>query len=167
VFERHCQVVGDASVTKQQEALSRRDCHRPDAEAARFAPVIVAQRSKRFRIASRYADADSRCRRGRKWWKMPSWSEVVDNGSIGRQKALGVTRRLAPLHAMLPLTSLAFLYVETGRQEAALALLKALTEQGTLLPQATRHAFSVKTRNFGRYLTGFSSNLRRSISRDL
>ena len=27
----HCQVVGDASVTRQQQALSGCDCHRPDA----------------------------------------------------------------------------------------------------------------------------------------
>jgi hypothetical protein len=30
-YEGHCQVVGDDSVTRQQQALSGRDCHRPDA----------------------------------------------------------------------------------------------------------------------------------------
>ena len=30
-FFRHCQVVGDDMVTRQQQARSRHDCHRPDA----------------------------------------------------------------------------------------------------------------------------------------
>jgi putative spermidine/putrescine transport system substrate-binding protein len=29
IFTRHCQVVGDNIVTRQQQARSRRDCHRP------------------------------------------------------------------------------------------------------------------------------------------
>src|SRR5215813_13901316 len=35
---------------------------------------------------------------------MPSRSEVLGNGSIRRQKALGMTRRFKPLHAMFSLT---------------------------------------------------------------
>ena len=34
---------------------------------------------------------------------MPSWSEVLGNGSIGRQKTLGMAERFEPLHATLPL----------------------------------------------------------------
>src|SRR5262245_38953008 len=58
----HCQVVGDDIVTRQQKALSGRDFYRPDAWVARLLPVLSAQLSKRFRISSRYADADNRCR---------------------------------------------------------------------------------------------------------
>src|SRR5713101_245649 len=34
---------------------------------------------------------------------MPSWSEVLGNRSICRQKTLGMARRFEPLHATLPL----------------------------------------------------------------
>src|SRR5262245_27268382 len=34
---------------------------------------------------------------------MPSWSKVLGNGSIRREKALGMTGRFEPLHATLPL----------------------------------------------------------------
>ena len=65
-FFRHCQVVGDDSVTRQQQTLFGCNVRRPDAEAARSVPVISAQLAKRFRISWRYTDADNRCRRGRK-----------------------------------------------------------------------------------------------------
>ena len=35
---------------------------------------------------------------------MPSWSKVSGNRPIRGQKALGMTRRLKPLHAILTLT---------------------------------------------------------------
>jgi tetratricopeptide (TPR) repeat protein len=54
----------------------------------------------------------------------------LDEAASAYQAALA----LQPEHEDVQ-ARLAFLYVETGRQEAALALLKALTEKGTTLPE--------------------------------
>ena len=72
---RHCQVVGDDSVTRQQKVLSGRDCHRLALEAARFVPVISAQLSNRCRISLRYSSADSRGRLGQKCWAIGPYAD--------------------------------------------------------------------------------------------
>ena len=54
---------------------------------------------------------------------MPARSEVLGNGSIRRQKALGMTRRLKPLHTILTLTRGTMGVLTPVVQIAALAVL--------------------------------------------
>ena len=68
--------MGDESVTRQQQTLCGWTVRRPDTQAARSVPVLSAQRAKRFLISSRYADAASRCRRGRKCWARGPYADT-------------------------------------------------------------------------------------------
>jgi hypothetical protein len=56
---------------------------------------------------------------------MPSWSEVLGDGAIRRQKALRMSRRLKPLHAIFSLACGAMRVLATIIEVATLAMLNS------------------------------------------
>jgi hypothetical protein len=55
--------------------------------------------------------------------QMPSWANVLGNGSISRQEPLGMTGRFEALHATLPLTCWPMRVLTPVVERATLAML--------------------------------------------